>query len=254
MSSDSPQPSPKRPWWKPSSWFSVFRRNKPVPDPPPPRSNAPLQQPVWVPDPVWDMPPRSRNLALEALSQEPAFVHVPPGDPQAGTAIGSVSATVSPPAEMTLTETAGVTTSTDAQTEAIETSFQEALRRAADVTSLIDQLRKASTGREIGPGHNRGPSLDDLDEVEELIALLKEDGPKVKTKIDAKALIEQTEKVKTLPERIWSLLKAAGLMVGTIGLHEVTKDLTAPIWDEVVHKIIDLCEAIEVWVSLLPPM
>ena len=42
------------------------------------------------------------------------------------------------------------------------------------------------------------------------IALLKDQGPRVKTAIDAKALIEQTEKVKRLPERIWSLLAAAG--------------------------------------------
>ena len=125
---------------------------------------------------------------------------------------------------------------------------------APDLTSLIDQLRKASTAREIGPGHNQGPSLEDLDDVEDLIALLKDQGPRVKTAFDAKALIEQTEKVKRLPERIWSLLKAAGLLVLGVGVHEVTKDLTAPLWNDVAHRIVDLCHAIEVWVSLLPPM
>lgn len=136
----------------------------------------------------------------------------------------------------------------------IEACFQEALRRAADLTSCIDQLRKASTAREIGPGHNQGPSLEDLDDVEDWIALLKDQGPRAKTAIDAKALIEQTEKVKRLPERIWSLLKAAGWLVAGVGVHKVTENLTAPLWDDVAHKIVNLCHAIEVWVSLLPPM
>jgi len=139
-------------------------------------------------------------------------------------------------------------------TEEIEARFQEALRHAADLTSCIDQLRKASTRRKIGPGHNQGPPLQDLVQVDDLIALLKDEGPRVKTVVDAKALIVQTEKVKRLPERIWSWLKAAGLLVIGIGAHEVTKDLTAPLWDEVAHRIVDLCHAIEVWVSLLPPM
>jgi hypothetical protein len=30
--------------------------------------------------------------------------------------------------------------------------------------------------------------------------------------------------------------------------------LTAPLWDNVAHKIVDLCHAIEVWISLLPPI
>jgi hypothetical protein len=41
--------------------------------PPPPR---PSQQPVWVPDPVWDVPPRPRNIAL--YESQPTFVVAPP--------------------------------------------------------------------------------------------------------------------------------------------------------------------------------
>jgi len=144
--------------------------------------------------------------------------------------------------------------SADARNEEIEAGLQEALRHAADLTSCIDQLRKASTRRKIGPGHNLGPPLQDLVQVDDLIALLKDEGPRVKTVVDAKALIVQTEKVKRLPERIWSWLTAAGLLVAGIGVREVTKDLTAPLWDDVAHKIVDLCHAIEVWVSLLPSM
>jgi hypothetical protein len=145
----------------------------------------------------------------------------------------------------------------DARAEDIEARFQDVLRLHADLSSSIDRLRSAVTAsatREIGPGHNQGPSLEDLDDVEGLIALLKDQGPRVKTAIDAKALIEQTEKVKRLPERIWRLLAAAGLLVAGVGVREVTKDLTAPLWDDVTHRIVDLCHAIEVWVSSLPPM
>jgi hypothetical protein len=219
---DKPQPS----WWKPTSWFSwfsVIRRNQPASDLPPP-ALPPLQQSVWVQDHVWEPPMRRNNVLYES---QPPFVP-PPLDPPP------------PPA--------------DAREGDIEARFQDALRRAADLTSVIDELRKASTGREIGPGHNQGPPLQELDQVDDLVALLKDEGPRVKTAIDAKALIAQTEKVKRLPERIWSLLKAAGLMVAGVGVHKVTEDLTTPLWDDVAHRIVDLCHAIEVWVSLLPPM
>jgi hypothetical protein len=222
-----------------------LRRNNTLYDLQPSFVPPPPQQSVWVPDQVWDMPHQQRNNVLYDL-QPPSVPSPPPAVTNAllsGASIGMVTIK----AEFTLTGAPGVN-------EDIEAHFQEALRRAANLTSCIDQLRKASRTREIGPGHNQGPSLEDLDDVEDLIALLKDQGPRVKTAIDAKALIEQTEKVKWLPERIWSLLKAAGLFVLGVGAHEVTKDLTAPLWDDVAHRIVDLCRAIEVWASLLPPM
>jgi hypothetical protein len=162
---DKPQPS----WWKPTSWFSwfsVIRRNQPASDLPPP-ALPPLQQSVWVQDQVWEPPMRRNNVLYES---QPPFVP-PPLDPPP------------PPA--------------DAREGDIEARFQDALRRAADLTSVIDELRKASTGREIGPGHNQGPPLQELDQVDDLIALLKDEGPRVKTAIDAKALIAQTKKSQT---------------------------------------------------------
>jgi hypothetical protein len=229
MASDEPQPSPKRPWWKPSSWLSVFRRKRPLPDPAPHLPPRKPQQPVtWVPDPVWQPQPMQRNAAL--LDTMPGFVP-PPMEPPS-------------PANANVPD------------EEIKAAFREVSRCQAELSASMERLRSAVSASppEIGPGHNQGPSLEDLDEVDEWIALLKDEGPRVKTAVDAKALIEQTEKVKRLPERIWNLLKAAGLLVLGVGVHEVTKDLTAPLWDNVAHKIVDLCHAIEVWVSLLPPM
>jgi hypothetical protein len=223
---DKPQPS----WWKPTawfSWFSVIWRNQPADFPSPPRSSPPVppQQQVWVPDQVWDVPPRPRNIALESQSNfVPPPMEPPPGGPEGG------------------------------RGDEIEASFKEVERCQVELTSAMHRLRTALTGREAGPGHNQGPPLQDLDEVDDLIALFKYEGPRIKTAFDAKPLIEQTEKIKLLPERIWSWLKAAGWGVAGIGLHKVTENLTAPLWDDVAHKISDLCRAIEVWVSLLPPM
>jgi hypothetical protein len=248
---DKPQPS----WWNPTSWFPVIRRNQPASDLPPP-ALPPLQQSVWVPDQVWE-PPMRRNNAL--YESQPPFVPAPPEPPPppavsnaplSGASMGMVTGR----AELTLTEAPGVTTPTDAQAEAIEARFQEALRRAADLTSFIDQLRKASTGREIGPGHNQGPPLpiEEVDnEVEHLIALLRDRGPKTKGTVDLKPLIEQTEKTKSLSERIWSWSKTVGLALAMMGANEVAKDLTKPLWEELAQKISDFCLAIMDYVSLL---
>jgi hypothetical protein len=245
-------PLPKRSasWWNPFSWFPVIRRDQPVPDFRPPPAVPPQQQSGWVPEPWWphqQQPPMVQRFP-GLYTQQANDLPEPPTTPVVSDSSAPLSTVskimVSGRAEMTLTP--GV--------EDIDVGFQEALRCAAELASLIDQLRKASSGRQIGPGHNQGPSLEDLDDVEELIALLRDQGPRVKTAVDAKALIEQTEKVKRLPERIWNLLKAAGLMVAVVGVHKVTEDLTAPLWNNVAHRIADLCHIIEVWVTLLPPM
>lgn len=45
-------------------------------------------------------------------------------------------------------------------------------------------------------------------------------------------------------------MKAAGWMVAGVAVREVTKDLTAPLWEEVAHKIVELYHAIVAWLSL----
>jgi hypothetical protein len=218
-------------------------------EPPPPP-----QPPVWVPDQMWNPPPMRRNNAL--FESQPAFVPpplqqsvwVPVPHQQRNNVLYESSNFVPPPTEPP-------SPPADARGEEINASFKEVERCQADLASAMDRLRNAlptATAREIGPGHNQGPPLEDLVWADAFIELLKDEGPRIKTAADAKHLIEQTEKVKQLPDRIWAWLKAAGWLVAGVGAHKVTEDLTAPLWDDVAHKIVDLCHAIEVWVSLLP--
>jgi hypothetical protein len=192
---------------------------------PPPRPQQP-QPPVWVQ--VWDTPPLRRNNVL--YDPQPNFVP-PPIEPPP------------PPA--------------DARDDEINARFQDVLRSHAELTSSIDRLRGAITAspaaREIGPDHNQGPPLqiEELDaESKHLLALLQDKGPRP-TPVDRALIAEQAEKTLQLSERVRTWLKLAGVGLVMIGVHDVTKDLTAPLWEEVAHRIVDLYQAIQVWLSLL---
>jgi hypothetical protein len=195
-------------------------------EPPMPPRQA-QQMGSWVPDQVWDMPHRQRNNAL--YDSQPPFVP-PPMEPP-------------PPA--------------DARDDEINARFQDVLRGQAELASSIDRLRGAiaasPAAREIGPGHNQGPPLqiEELDaESKHLLALLQDKGPRP-TPVDRALIAEQAEKTLQLSERIRTWLTGAVIAVGSIGAHEVTKDLTAPLWEEVARRIVDLYHAIQVWLSLL---
>jgi hypothetical protein len=187
-----------------------MRRNNALFESQPAFVPPPLQQSVWVPDQVWDMPHQQRNNVLYESSN---FVP-PPTEPP------------SPPA--------------DARGEEINASFKEVERCQADLASAMDRLRNAlptATAREIGPGHNQGPPLEDLVWADAFIELLKDEGPRIKTAADAKHLIEVE----------------GGRMVGSRGwCAQGDRGFDRAAMDDVAHKIVDLCHAIEVWVSVLP--
>jgi len=194
---------------------------------PPPRP----QQPVWVPDQVWHMPPmphQQRNNAL--YDSQPPFVP-PPMEPP-------------PPAA-------------DAQDDGINARFQDVLRLQAELASSIDRLRGALTAspaaREIGPRHNQGPPLqiEELDaEDKYLLVLLQDKGPRP-TPIDRALIAEQAEKSLQLSKRIRTWQADLAAEAAKLGAREVAKDLTAPLWQEVARRIVDLYHAIQVWLSLL---
>jgi hypothetical protein len=145
--------------------------------------------------------------------------------------------------------------SADARNEEIEAGFKDVLRCQAELNSSISRLRSAvtaSANRKIGPGHNLGPALiQELDaDDKHLLALLQDKGPRPSL-VDRALIVEQAEKTLGLSERIRELLLNAGVGVAKIGAREVTKDLTAPLWEEVAHRIVDLYHAIQVWLSLL---
>lgn len=174
--------------------------------PPPSR-----QQPGWLPGPYWDIPPLRRNNAL--YDSQPAFVPSPPTD--------------------------------------AASALEDVLRKAAALTSAVDLLRDAvkSQDQVIGPGHNQGPplSVDELAEVDaRLIELLKEGGPKIKTAVDAKPVVEQAEKIVGFYEKIKAYLDSLPLAAAALGIHEVAKD-----WENVAHKILDLYNAIATWLTFL---
>jgi len=187
-------------------------------EPLPPRSP---RQPVWVADRVWDMPYQQRNNAL--LDSQPPF-----GPPPA-----------------------------DAGDDEINARFQDVLRGQAELASSINRLRSAitasPTAREIGPGHNQGPPLqiEELDaESKLLLALLQDKGPRP-TPRDRALIAEQAEKSLQLSERIKTWQANLATEAAKLGAREVVKDLTAPFWAEVAHRIVDLWHAFQVWLSSL---
>ena len=179
----------------------------------PPRPNQ--QQPAWLPGPYWDIPPLRRNNAL--YDSQPPFVPPPPD---------------------------------------VEARFQDVMHQVAELRSAVDLLRDEVKSKDqvIGPGHNQGPplSLDELDDdIGPLIALLKDDGPKIKTVIEAKPVIEQAEKTVQRAQQITAWLATLTLGAAKLGGYEVTKVLTHPLWENVAQKILDLYHTIEVWVASL---
>jgi hypothetical protein len=145
----------------------------------------------------------------------------------------------------------------DARGDEINARFQDVLRSHTELTSAIDQLRVAIPAspatREIGRGHNQGPPLTigELDAADKYLrALLQDKGPRP-SPVDLAPIVEQAEKTLQLSERIRTWLKVAAVAVGSVGAREVTKDLTAPLWEEVARRIVDLYHAIQVWLSSL---
>jgi hypothetical protein len=64
-------------------------------------------------------------------------------------------------------------------------------------------------------------------------------------------IAEQAEKTLQLSERIRTWQANLAAEAAKLGAREVVKDLTAPLWQEVARRIVDLCHAIQVWLSLL---
>jgi hypothetical protein len=192
---------------------------------PPPRQQQQMGS-SWLDGPYWDTPPLRRNNVL--YDTQPNSVP-PPMEPPPPPAVD----------------------------DEINARFQDVLRSHAELTSSIDRLRDAittsSATREIGPGHNQGPPLqiEELDaEDKHLLALLQDKGPRP-TPIDRALIAEQAEKTLQLSERIRTWQANLAAEAAKLGAREVVKDLTAPLWQEVARRIVDLCHAIQVWLSLL---
>jgi hypothetical protein len=138
--------------------------------------------------------------------------------------------------------------------------FEELTGRVALLEASLSQLRRevnASTpDREIGPGHNRGPDftpvpIEELDDVDNLIALLKEQSPVPPA--DPIELTNLSQKASRVSDKIKQYLDEFASEVAKKAGGEFGKRLAqAPIWIAVYHGINQVTEALAVWLTHLP--
>ena len=74
-----------------------------------------------------------------------------------------------------------------------------------------------------------GPRLEDLDEIDSLVALLRGTGPRPPPAART-VILEQAEGAMRVSERIRGLVVTAATEGAKLGSREVAKDLTAPLW------------------------
>lgn len=127
---------------------------------------------------------------------------------------------------------------------------------AALVDDTVARLRALETppaDQPPGMGHDQGPSFaplapEELDEVEQLTALLKDRGP---TPLPAEraALIEQTEKTTI---RLSDKIRSALLEVAKGGLRELGKEASHPLWGALAYWLGELWHHVKNWLTSLP--
>jgi len=138
----------------------------------------------------------------------------------------------------------------------IEADYENLMARAALLEAAVSSLLSVGESA-IGIGHNRGPSdfepvsVDDLVEINQLIALLKEQGPIPPTNpapiLDLQAKTGKTAtKVKEYVEDVG---KAAAKGFG----EEIGKRLAqSPFWIALYHQMGQVSEALIVWLTNIP--
>jgi hypothetical protein len=134
-------------------------------------------------------------------------------------------------------------------------SFAALQARVVMLESAVTGLRQllTPTARQIGPGHNQGPDflpvpIEDLDEIDHLVALLKEQGPERPQ--DSTPLIQQDEKVVQIGDRITSALLHLGNAVATGAAMEAGKELYLNHWASVSHWISAVSSALLAFLGL----
>jgi hypothetical protein len=141
-----------------------------------------------------------------------------------------------------------------------EDRFSELLGRVALLEASLRQLRReahTSAGeREIGPGHNQGPEFDpvpaeELGDVDDLIALLKQQGPVPPA--DPTELAEQSQKASQVSGKIKQYLDNFAIEAFKGAGGEIGKRLAqAPIWVAVYHGIDRVTEVLALWLTHAP--
>jgi hypothetical protein len=133
--------------------------------------------------------------------------------------------------------------------------FEVLTGRVALLETLVNELRReinVSAPKEVGIGHNRGPEfapapIEDLDDVDELIALLKEQGPNPPT--DPTPLVEQSERASLLSAKINQALGVVGSELAKGAAREGGKHLLVPLWTALSHGIDLVIQALRIWLG-----
>jgi hypothetical protein len=141
-----------------------------------------------------------------------------------------------------------------------EARFLELMGRVTLLGASLNQLRREltiSTGnKQIGIGHNQGPDFEpipfeELDEVDDLIALLLEQGPVPPS--DPTEIIERSQKATRISDKIKQYLDVFASEVAKGAGGEIGKRLVqVPIWMAVYHGIDRVTQALAVWIGTLP--
>jgi hypothetical protein len=137
----------------------------------------------------------------------------------------------------------------------MEDPYSRLQERVALLESSVQQLRSAlaTSSPTVGMGHNQGPEfapvpIEDLQWVDDLVALLKEQGPT--SPPDLKPLMEKTEKAVRLGEMIENGLLSLGAEMAKGAAREVGKELLASHWAAVCHWIGSVYRALSIWLGL----
>lgn len=140
-----------------------------------------------------------------------------------------------------------------------EARYSELQARVTLLETSLDQLRSelaAPTRRQISIGHNQGPDfepvpVEELDNVGELIVLLKQQGPVPPP--DPTALIQQSKKAAGVSAKIKQYLDAFTLEALKGAGGEIGKRLAqAPFWIAVYHGIDRVTEILTLWLTHAP--
>jgi hypothetical protein len=140
-----------------------------------------------------------------------------------------------------------------------EARYSELQAQVALLEASMAQLRcelDEAKGRPVGIGHNRGPDLapvttEELDDVDQFIALLKEQGPV--PPLDPKPLIEQSQNATLIANKIKQYLDTFALEGFKSAGSEFGKLLVqAPFWIALGTSILSVSQALIVWIGHTP--
>jgi hypothetical protein len=148
------------------------------------------------------------------------------------------------------------------QSSMVRSDFERLRSDVALLEICIDQFRRQQEAaplveNDIGPGHNRGPELgplsdEDINDVEELVSLLKEQSPVPPQ--ETRWLIEQSEKANKVLDKLKQYLDAFALEFSKNAGGELGKELVrilarVPFWVALYHAISRVTEALNIWLA-----